>query len=324
MIRTVCFDNFPLPLSAVCLGTSRFGGDIPEERSFALLDRYYAMGGRFLDTANVYGRWSPGGSNRSELTIGRWLKSRRITDMVVASKCCHYAPEAHDVSRVNRASAEADLEESRRSLGLDVIPVYYTHRDDPGTDIRVIVDFLCDMVSSGKITRFGLSNYKADRIRGALDYLGKDRRAYMIGVSNERSLHAECLTADAGGEREAPDGMVTTGAGLKALHREENLPLIAFAAAGGGFYAKLASGRIPPEKAGPSDREVSAKLAAICAERGVSPAVPSVAWVLRSGLPSVPIVGVSKEEQVAEFEGISSWEEDLSGLGPDLCPVRTA
>ncbi len=317
MIRTVTFDSFPLPLSAVCLGTSRFGTEnCGEEKSFGLLDRYYAMGGRFLDTANVYGRWSPGGRNRSELTVGRWLKSRGITDMIVASKCCHYAPEAHDVSRVNRASAEADLEQSRRSLGLDVIPLYYTHRDDPETDIRVIVDFLCDMVNSGKIIRFGLSNYKVDRVRGALDYLGKDGPSYLAGISNERSLHAECLTADAGGEREAPDGMVTTGKALRKLHREENLPLFAFAAAGGGFYAKLADGRIPPEKAGLSDRRVSAELAGICAEHGVSPFVPSVAWVLNSGLPSIPIVGVSEGKQLEEFEAISAWKEDLSGLGP--------
>ena len=146
MIRTVRFESFPAPLSAVCLGTARFGGDYGESRSFALLDRYYAMGGRFLDTANVYGRWSPSGLNESERTVGRWLRARGITDMTVTSKCCHYAPDAHDVSRVNRTAAEADLEESRRSLGLDVIPIYLTHRDDPSADIRVIVDFLCDMV----------------------------------------------------------------------------------------------------------------------------------------------------------------------------------
>ena len=316
MIPSVLLESFPRPLSAVCLGTSRFGGDIPEERSFEFLDLYYAMGGRFLDTANVYGRWSPGGLNRSELTIGRWLKSRRITDMTVTSKCCHYAPDAHDVSRVSRKCAEEDLEESRRSLGMDEIPIYLTHRDDPGTDIRVIVDFLCDMVRAGKITRFGLSNYKADRVRGALDYLGKDWREVMVGVSNERSLHAECLTADAGGEREAPDGMVTTGKSLLRLHREANLPLLAFAAAGGGFYGKLADGRIPADRVGPSDREAAGKLAVLCRERDVQPVVPSAAYLLHSGIPCIPIVGVSRREQLDAFEQIGAWEGDLSFLCP--------
>ena len=172
MIWKIRFDSFPEPLSAVCYGCGRLGGDYDDGRSFALLDRYYAMGGRFLDTANCYGRWTASGMNESERCIGAWLKSRQVTDMVVTSKCCHYAFGAHDVSRVNRACAEADLEDSRRTLGLDTIPIYLTHRDDPSLDIRVIVDFLADMVKSGRVTRFGLSNYRADRIKAAIDYHG--------------------------------------------------------------------------------------------------------------------------------------------------------
>lgn len=316
MIRKIQFDGLPFALSAVCLGCARFGGDYDEGRSFPLLDRYYAMGGRFLDTANVYGRWSPSGLNESERTVGRWLKSRQITDMVVTSKCCHYAPDAHGVSRVNRTSAMADLEESRRSLGLDTIPIYLTHRDDPDTDIREIVDFLWDMVKEGKVSRFGFSNYKADRIRAALDYLGDDWRGVMIGVSNEWSLHAACLTADAGGEREAPDGMVTTGRSLMTLHAEKRLPLLAFAAAGGGFYSKLADGRILPEKAGPSDRAVMERLKELSAESGVSMAALSLAYVLNAGLPAIPVSAVSSEKQLEDFEAASAWNEDLSALTP--------
>lgn len=320
MIRKIQFEGMPFALSAVCLGCARFGGDYDEARSFALLDRYYAMGGRFFDTANVYGRWSKSGLNESELTLGRWLKARQITDAVITSKCCHYAPNAHDVSRVNRASAEADLEESRRSLGLDTIPIYLTHRDNPAVDIREIVDFLWDMVKAGRVARFGFSNYKADRVRAALDYLGPEWPKVMAGVSNEWSLHAACLTADAGGEREAPDGMVTTGRSLEALHREKNLPLLAFAASGGGFYTKLAEGRIPLERAGAADRAVMEKLKTMSAERGVSLGALSLAWVLNAGLPAVPISAVSDEKQLEDFEAASSWMEDLSCLSP-LCEI---
>ena len=316
MIRKIRFDGLPFALSAVCLGCARFGGDYDEGRSFALLDRYYAMGGRFLDTANVYGRWSLSGRNESELTVGRWLKSRQITDMVVTSKCCHYALGARDVSRVTRAAAEEDLEESRRSLGLDTIPIYLTHRDNPAVDIRRIVDFLWDMVKAGKVSRFGFSNYKADRVRAALDYLGAERGAVMAGISNEWSLHAACLTADAGGEREAPDGMVTTGQALMRLHREEKLPLFAFAASGGGFYTKLAEGRIPPERAGASDRAAAEKLKALSEDGGVSPAALSLAWVLNAGLPAIPVSAVSSEKQLEDFEAASAWTEDLSALTP--------
>lgn len=316
MIRSIRFEGMPFALSAVCLGTGRFGGDYDEARSFALMDRYYAMGGRFFDTANCYGRWTASGLNESERCIGKWLKSRQVTDMVITSKCCHYAFDAHDTSRVNRASAEADLEESRRSLGLDTIPIYLTHRDNPAVDIRVIVDFLWDMVRAGKIARFGFSNYKAERVRAAIEYLGQDWRSVMAGVSNEWSLRAACLTADKGGEREAPDGMVTTGRSLAELHRAEGIPLFAFAAAGGGFYAKLADGRIGMEKAGPSDRRALEKLNALSAEHGVSIAALSLAFVLKGGLPAIPIAAVSDERQLSDFEAASAWDGDLSSLDP--------
>ncbi|MBR4896018.1 MAG: aldo/keto reductase [Clostridia bacterium] len=313
MIRKIRFDSFPEPLSAVCYGCGRLGGDYDDERSFALLDAYYAMGGRFLDTANCYGRWTASGMNESERCIGAWLRSRQVTDMVVTSKCCHYAFDAHDVSRVNRACAEADLEDSRRTLGLDTIPIYLTHRDDPSVDIRVIVDFLADMVKSGRVTRFGLSNYRADRIRAAIDYLGEGWRDWMVAASNEWSLHEECLAMDRGGELPKGDGIVATSRELWKLHRETGLPLFSFSAAAGGFYEKLAAGRV---QAGPYDREAALDLARIAEEHRCSVTVPSIAYLLNSGVPAIPIVAVSNASQMADFEAISAWEDDLSALSP--------
>ena len=318
MIRKIKFDSYPEPLSAVCLGCGRLGGDYDEERSFALLDRYYAMGGRFLDTANCYGRWTGSGLNESERCIGRWLKARQVTDMVVTSKCCHYAFDAHDKSRVDRESAMADLEDSRRALGLDTIPIYLTHRDNPSVDIRVIVDFLAEMVRSGKVLRFGLSNYRADRVRGALDYLGDDWRELMVGVSNEWSLHEECLAADAGGELEGHDGMVRTGLALRALHREKNLPLFAFSSTAGGYYAKIQNRLRTGDgvKIGKSDAQVLRKLNALSEKTGAAPVPISLAYLLRAGIPAVPISAVSSEKQMEDFETVSAWEDDLSDLSP--------
>lgn len=58
MIQKRKLTTFPEEVSAVCMGTARLGGDYDEAKSFELLDAYYGMGGRFIDTANVYGRWS--------------------------------------------------------------------------------------------------------------------------------------------------------------------------------------------------------------------------------------------------------------------------
>jgi len=37
---------------AVCLGRMFFGTRVPEDRSFAVLDRFVERGGHFLDTAD--------------------------------------------------------------------------------------------------------------------------------------------------------------------------------------------------------------------------------------------------------------------------------
>lgn len=310
MLRKVQLPTYPTPLSAVCLGTARFGGDYDEKKSFDLLDCYYGMGGRFLDTANVYGRWSGRGLNESELTVGKWLKERQITDMVITSKCVHWAPEAPSVSRVNREAAMRDLDESRKSLGLDEIPIYLTHRDNPEVDVRVIVDFMAEMVEKGRVKRFGFSNYTADRVRTAVEYMGNDWRKLFVGVSNEWSLHKEAVIAEAGGVVENPGEMIATDLNLWKLHRETGVPLIPYSAAANGFYAKVKDADSLPQK----EHEVYACLCGESEKTGVSVNAVSVAYILHSGVPAIPVVAVSSEKQLAEFEDIARWDKDLSCL----------
>lgn len=225
-------------LSGLCLGTASMGSEglsgAPLQKAFAILDTYYAMGGRFLDTANVYGRWGVDHTNASEKCIGMWLADRGIADMTITSKCCHYLPEAHDTPRVNRECALADLEESRRSLGLDTIPIYLLHRDDRTRDIRYIVDFCVEMVDSGKIGAFGFSNYRLDRVRTAIDYLGADRKRVFAGLSNEWSLAME------GAEDYCPpDGMEPVTAELARYCADAELLILPFSAVAHGWFDKL-------------------------------------------------------------------------------------
>jgi aryl-alcohol dehydrogenase-like predicted oxidoreductase len=63
---------FPL-----CLGGNVFAWTADEQQSFDVLDRYFAAGGNFIDTADVYSAWVPGHSGgESEAIVGRWMASR--------------------------------------------------------------------------------------------------------------------------------------------------------------------------------------------------------------------------------------------------------
>ena len=61
MMKTRVLGQTRAEVSAICLGTMHFGNVIDPYSAYALLDRYFEAGGRFLDTANNYATWVPGG-----------------------------------------------------------------------------------------------------------------------------------------------------------------------------------------------------------------------------------------------------------------------
>ncbi len=324
-MRTVDVRSYPTPLSAVCLGTAAMGRDgltgEPVERAFAILDTYYAMGGRFLDTANVYGRWGVDRTNASEQVIGRWLRERRIDDVTVATKACHFAPETPEVSRVDAASLAADVEESRRSLGLDTLDILLLHRDNEAVDIRSIVDFCVPLVTSGKVRRFGFSNFSAERTEEALQYLGGDWYRYFAGVSNEWSLAMDGAESYAAG-----GGMQKTDDALRAVRDGDGMPLFPFSSIAHGFFEKLSrcgavyengtwenTEDFTGNKAWLTDKNGRAynRLTALAQETGVSLGMLSLAYLLAEPN-TIPIMSVSRTDQLRELARVT--EMDWSGV----------
>jgi len=54
------------------------------------LDRYVESGGNFIDTAEVYAGWIPGGEHQSEQLIGDWLGERGSRDtLIISTKGAH-------------------------------------------------------------------------------------------------------------------------------------------------------------------------------------------------------------------------------------------
>ena len=69
-----------LEVSELCLGAMMFGSLTDEQTSSQILHTFTEAGGNFIDTANIYGE------GRSEEVLGRWLRTRRREDHVVATK----------------------------------------------------------------------------------------------------------------------------------------------------------------------------------------------------------------------------------------------
>ena len=163
-------------VSVLCFGAMLLGTAVDEPASFALLDRYVAAGGTFLDTANNYAFWLTGSQGgESEAVLGRWRRSRGITDEVVVATKLGARPrrpgtsfeDAASLASVEGLSAptiRASALRSRDSLGTERIDLLYAHLDDPSTALRETVTAFAHLVDDGTIGLLGVSNQWAWRV----------------------------------------------------------------------------------------------------------------------------------------------------------------
>ncbi|HEX3959600.1 MAG TPA: aldo/keto reductase [Trebonia sp.] len=155
--------NSDLDAYPLSLGGNTFGWTTDEERSFAVLDAYAAVGGNFIDSADSYSAWAPGHSGgESETMIGAWVKARGNRDQVIVATKVSQHPQFRGLKAANIAAAcEASLER----LQADHIDLYYAHYDDASTPLEETVGAFGELQRAGKVRYVGVSNYTGARLR---------------------------------------------------------------------------------------------------------------------------------------------------------------
>lgn len=170
-----------LEVSALCLGVMNFGVHQEEDDSFAVLDHYFAAGGRFFDTANNYGAWTEESlgttTGDSERLLGRWIAERGVPgEVVVATKCgAGKADPGRPLSGRPPTNYEGLAPERVRNqlaasldrLGLESVGVYYGHVDDRTRDAGEIAETFAGLVEEGLVAVPGLSNAATWRLAEA-------------------------------------------------------------------------------------------------------------------------------------------------------------
>ena len=292
-----------LSVSPVCLGTANFGLNMDRQKAFAVLDAFADMGGSFLDTANVYCKWVPGVGNCSETVIGQWLKSRGMANrMVIATKGGHYAFSDPSVSRVTEKDVREDLEESLKALGLDCIDVYWLHRDNPALSVETISDFMERLVREGKIRFWGISNITAERAMAFAPHI--------FGVSNQWSLAVESREM---ASKKDPT-TVWTDQAMRSCLQDKDLSLVPYTAGAHGCFAAMEAGR--PCRGlwdHPGNRNIFQVLRPWADRLGVSCYVLGQAWLLHQSFQVIPVMAVSRAEQLLAFEQMTALKV------PDAC-----
>jgi aryl-alcohol dehydrogenase-like predicted oxidoreductase len=282
-----------LAVSPLCLGGTMWGNTISEAASFALLDRFVALGGNFLDTARIYSDWVPGEHRRSERILGDWLQARgHRSRLIVATKGAHPFIDSLMVPRTSAADIRDDLEGSLRTLRTDVIDLYWLHRDDVTRPVGHFIDLLNAFLREGKIRAFGASNWTTDRIRAANEYARTTGQSGF--VANQPFWCLGCAQS-----RPPPfTGYVKLDAAMYRFHLETGLAVVPYTSQASGFFSKLAL----PSAARPAGFEshefhTPPNLAAgeivleLAAAKRVAPSAIALAYLWSRPFPVVPIVG---------------------------------
>lgn len=291
-MRYTLFGRTGLRVSELALGAMTFGGapgrGADKDTSRAILDAYADAGGNFIDTANNY----TGGN--SETVLGELLEGRRANFVLATKYTC--APRAGDVNRTgnHRKSLVQSVEASLSRLRTDHVDVLWVHARDNFTPVEEVMRALDDLVRSGKILYTGVSDWPAWEIaqagtlaelRGWTSFAGSQFRYNLLERTPERELLPQARAFDQAVLAWSP----LAGGKLTGKYRH-----------GGTGRLEAQHSQDSPD---PREEEIVTAVLEIAAQGGWSPSQVALAWLRQRPGNIVPIVGATKEEQLADNLG---------------------
>ncbi len=146
-----------LEVSPICLGTMTFGDRSSEAEAHRIIASAFDAGVNFIDTADayVYGV--------AERIVGAAIRANR-RHWILATKVANPMTAKPRDGGLSRRWILQACDDSLARLATDYIDVYYLHKDDRATPIAETVGAIGDLIRSGKILYFGISNYRGWRI----------------------------------------------------------------------------------------------------------------------------------------------------------------
>lgn len=282
-----------------CMGMAAFYGQASDEaQATAVIHRALDLGVTFLDTAEMYG------PHTNELQVGKALADRRDRAFVATKFGIGYNADRTALKvDGSPANVRRAIEGSLQRLGMDHVDLYYLHRVDPDTPIEETVGAMGELVKEGKVRFLGLSEAAPGTIRKA------HATHPITALQTEYSLWS----------REPEDEILATV-------NELGIGFVPYSPLGRGFLSgdiksidDLAADdfrRTNPRFMGENFRknlDLVDAVAAIAADKGVTPAQLALAWVLAQGPHLVPIPGTRRirtlEDNAAAADIVLSTED---------------
>jgi aryl-alcohol dehydrogenase-like predicted oxidoreductase len=296
-----------IEITPLMLGGNVFGWTADEKASFAILDAYVDQGGDSIDTADVYSAWVPGHEGgESERVIGAWLKQSGKRDKVVIGTKVGMWPKRLGIKKQNIIEA---CEDSLKRLGVDVIDLYWLHRDDEATHAEEYVSALGELKSAGKIRSFGASNFKPPRFAEGVDE-AKRRGVRFDAQQPEYNLMNRDIEEE-----------------LVPLCEREGVSLLPYYGLASGYLTgkyRSEADKAKSPRGGRMDKYMAGKgpavLAAldeVSARHGAAPAQVALAWIMAKPAIAAPIASATSVEQLTELMGalrVNLSADDVAAL----------
>lgn len=295
-----------LQVSALCLGAMMFGDQTGQSEAASIVAHAHDNGVNFIDTADVYTKGA------SEEMVGTLIREQRH-DWVLATKLGNPMSQRINEMHYSRSWMMRQVEASLRRLQTDHIDIYYLHRDFDGMDLEEAIRGLGDLVRSGKIRYWGVSNFRGWRIAEMV------RIAAQLGVAPPVVCQPYYNLLNRMPEVEILPACHHYGIGVASYS-----PI-----ARGVLTGKYAPGAAPDpaSRAGRADKRmvetefrqeslvIAQTLAAHAASRGVTLAQFATAWVLANGILSSVIAGPRT---------LAQWQDYFPALDYRMTPQDEA
>lgn len=292
--------NSGIKLPAVSLGLWHNFGEIDDfENCREILQTSFDNGITHFDLANNYG--PPPGA--AEETFGKILKKDFLPyrdELIISSKAGWKMWDGPYGDFGSKKYLVASLDQSLKRMGLEYVDIFYHHRPDPQTDLYETMSTLDLIVRQGKALYVGISSYKPEETKKAIDIL--------------KQLGTPCLIHQP--KYSMLDRWVENG--LLDVLEQEHVGCITFSSLAQGIltdkYLKgipknsrvgrhLENGAITESQVTPAVIEKAKKLNEIAKERDQSLAQMAIAWILKDKRITSVILGASKPKQVTDALG---------------------
>ncbi len=295
MLSTRQLPQTDLRVSALCYGAMGHGTLADGDLSDHLFGLYRDAGGNFFDTAHCYSFWIEGKLGASERALGAAVGRARCRDaVVIASKGGHPAAGTA-YPRPDRYIAPdllaTDLDDSLSRLGMEVIDVYYLHRDDPRVPAGEIIEMLNAEIQRGRIRYLGASNWTTTRIAEA------NAHAEAHGLQGFAASQPRWNLAQ--GNPGGDPTMRTLTPEDAAWHQESGLPVVPYTSTAAGYFA----GREVAAFDNPVSRARRERAIQLAAKLGCTANQLALAWLLHQPFPVVPIIGTVHPEHLTDALG---------------------